>query len=98
MPGIRTINDNPESRRACPERSRRGRHKTAPWLASTETALLRVPSAIAPETFNLLLNPAHREAKKVVVVDYREWPWDAVPAGLGRRFSYLLSRQSPAGL
>ncbi len=46
------------------------------WLASQETALLRVPSAIAPETFNALLNPAHREAVRVVVVDYREYPWD----------------------
>ena len=46
------------------------------WLASNETALLRVPSAIAPETFNVLLNPMHREAARVVVVDYREYPWD----------------------
>lgn len=46
------------------------------WLASHETALLRVPSAIAPETFNVLLNPARREAARVVVVDWREWPWD----------------------
>ncbi len=46
------------------------------WLASRKTALLRVPSAIAPETFNILLNPAHHEAARVVVVDYREYPWD----------------------
>jgi RES domain-containing protein len=46
------------------------------WLASNETALLRVPSAIAPESFNVLLNPMHREAARVVVVDYREYPWD----------------------
>jgi RES domain-containing protein len=46
------------------------------WLASNETALLRVPSAIAPESFNMLLNPMHREAARVLVVDYREYPWD----------------------
>ena len=46
------------------------------WLASLATALLRVPSAIVPESFNVLLNPLHREAARVVVVDYREWPWD----------------------
>jgi RES domain-containing protein len=46
------------------------------WLASNEIALLRVPSAIAPETFNVLLNPVHREARRVIVVEYREWPWD----------------------
>jgi RES domain-containing protein len=46
------------------------------WLASLATALLRVPSAIVPESFNVLLNPLHPDAAKVVVVDYREWPWD----------------------
>ena len=46
------------------------------WLASNETALLRVPSAIVPESFNVLLNPLHREAARVVIVDYREYPWD----------------------
>ena len=40
------------------------------------SALLRVPSAIVPESFNVLLNPLHPDAAKVVVVDYREWPWD----------------------
>jgi RES domain-containing protein len=46
------------------------------WLASMATILLRVPSAIVPESFNVLLNPLHRDAAKVVVVDYRAWPWD----------------------
>jgi RES domain-containing protein len=46
------------------------------WLASNETALLRVPSVIAPESFNVLLNPMHPEAARVVVVAYREYPWD----------------------
>ena len=46
------------------------------WLASMASALLRVPSAIVPESFNVLLNPLHREAARVVVVDYRQWPWD----------------------
>jgi RES domain-containing protein len=46
------------------------------WLASNVTALLRVPSAIAPESFNVLLNPMHREAARVVVVNYRGYPWD----------------------
>jgi RES domain-containing protein len=46
------------------------------WLASQKTALLRVPSALAPETFNVLLNPLHPEAARVKVVEYREYPWD----------------------
>jgi len=39
------------------------------WLASLETALARVPSAIAPRTWNYLLNPAHPEAKQVEVAE-----------------------------
>jgi RES domain-containing protein len=39
------------------------------WLASLETALACVPSAIAPRTLNYLLNPAHPEAKQVVVAE-----------------------------
>jgi RES domain-containing protein len=39
------------------------------WLASLETALARVPSAIAPHTWNCLLNPAHPDAKQVQVAE-----------------------------
>ncbi len=39
------------------------------WLASLETALARVPSAIAPHTWNYLLNPEHPDAKHVVVAE-----------------------------
>lgn len=35
------------------------------WLASLETSLARVPSAIVPRTWNVLLNPAHADAKQV---------------------------------
>jgi RES domain-containing protein len=46
------------------------------WLASRRTALLRVPSVILPETFNLLLNPEHPDAALLTVVWHREYPWD----------------------
>jgi len=46
------------------------------WLASKRTALLRVPSAIIPETFNLLLNSAHEEARRLKIVSHRQFPWD----------------------
>jgi RES domain-containing protein len=39
------------------------------WLTSRETALARVPSAIAPQTWNYLLNPEHPDAKKIVVAE-----------------------------
>jgi RES domain-containing protein len=39
------------------------------WLASMETALARVPSVIAPQTWNYLLNPEHPDAKQVIVAE-----------------------------
>jgi RES domain-containing protein len=39
------------------------------WLASQETPLARVPSAIAPQTWNYLLNPEHPEAKQIQVAE-----------------------------
>jgi RES domain-containing protein len=39
------------------------------WLARDSVALLMVPSAIVPETFNVLLNPAHTDAKRIVIVE-----------------------------
>jgi len=39
------------------------------WLASLDTPLARIPSAIIPRTWNYLLNPEHPDAKKVVVVE-----------------------------
>jgi RES domain-containing protein len=47
------------------------------WLASGSTALLRVPSAIVPETYNVLLNPGHQDAKRIVVVRASEHVIDA---------------------
>jgi RES domain-containing protein len=37
------------------------------WLAQSTSALLSVPSAIVPETFNTLLNPAHQDASRLAV-------------------------------
>ena len=38
------------------------------WLAKGSAALLNVPSEIVPETFNVLLNPAHQDAERFVIV------------------------------
>jgi RES domain-containing protein len=35
------------------------------WLTESATALLRVPSAIVPESANYLLNPAHPDAARI---------------------------------
>jgi RES domain-containing protein len=37
------------------------------WLAEGATALLTVPSAIVPETFNVLVNPAHPDAARITI-------------------------------
>lgn len=42
------------------------------WLATGSTPLLSVPSAIVPETMNVLLNPAHPDAARIIVVQTRE--------------------------
>jgi len=39
------------------------------WLASKETALAWVPSVIAPQTWNYLLNPEHPDAKKIEIAE-----------------------------
>jgi RES domain-containing protein len=44
------------------------------WLASGSEVLLRVPSAIVPETFNVLLNPTHPDAGRVQALWHQEYP------------------------
>lgn len=46
------------------------------WLLARSTALLRVPSAIAPETWNVLLNPRHPGTPRMKILWHREYPWD----------------------
>jgi RES domain-containing protein len=46
------------------------------WLASQSTVMLRVPSAVVPETFSVLLNSAHQDAHRLRIVSHREYPWD----------------------
>jgi RES domain-containing protein len=39
------------------------------WLRNNEGVLLRVPSAIVPETSNYLLNPLHADANRFAIVE-----------------------------
>jgi RES domain-containing protein len=39
------------------------------WLASHESALARVPSAIIPRTWNYLLNPQHKDSVRIEIVE-----------------------------
>lgn len=49
------------------------------WLTTGATALLRVPSAIVPETSNVLLNPAHADASRITIASASEHALDAPP-------------------
>ena len=46
------------------------------WLRKNETALLKVPSVIAPETFNFLFNPSHNQANRFRITETLSYPFD----------------------
>lgn len=46
------------------------------WLQSGRTALLRVPSVIAPETWNFLINPAHSESAAIRIAKVHRYVVD----------------------
>ncbi len=46
------------------------------WLTSLQSPLLRIPSALAPETWNILVNPAHPETSRLVIEQVYQYPFD----------------------
>jgi RES domain-containing protein len=46
------------------------------WLRSVRSALLRIPSAIIPATYNILLNPGHPDSRQIQVTRLMEYPFD----------------------
>jgi RES domain-containing protein len=46
------------------------------WLRDSGTALMRVPSAVVPATFNWLLNPAHADSAKARIAETVRAPFD----------------------
>jgi RES domain-containing protein len=55
------------------------------WLAEARTPLLRIPSVVAPESFNYLLNPAHSRARSARVAKTFAYPLDPRLAPRGSR-------------
>jgi RES domain-containing protein len=47
------------------------------WLSGKRTPLLRVPSAITPETWNWILNPRHPGASRIRIVQAKTHLYDA---------------------
>jgi len=46
------------------------------WLRKSEAVLLRIPSAIVPQTANFLFNPLHLDARKFHIVEVLTYPFD----------------------
>jgi RES domain-containing protein len=46
------------------------------WLKKNESVLLRVPSAIVPETVTFLFNPSDAQAKKFLITGVFLYPFD----------------------
>lgn len=46
------------------------------WIAAGRYLGLRVPSALVPEEWNLLLNPAHSDARKLRIAGTRPFAFD----------------------
>ncbi len=46
------------------------------WIGSMASALLRVPSVIVPDEYNVLINPQHPDSKAIVAVKMRKWLYD----------------------
>jgi RES domain-containing protein len=46
------------------------------WLRERRSCLLRIPSALVPATFNVMLNPLHAEAPRLHVKSVVKYPFD----------------------
>jgi RES domain-containing protein len=47
------------------------------WYTNKKSAILQVPSAVVPEEYNYILNPAHEGFSKVKIGDTRQLRWDS---------------------
>lgn len=46
------------------------------WVTENRSCLLEVPSVIIPEELNILINPAHPDAKAITATTVRKWLYD----------------------
>lgn len=46
------------------------------WAASMKSLLLQVPSAVVPDEFNMLINPAHPDMKHVTITKIEDFQFD----------------------
>lgn len=78
---IETSGDSPPSAPRLPEGWIKDLNATRAigdeWLAGRSSLLLRVPSALVPEAFNVLVNPLHADAGGLKVVGTAKVPLDS---------------------
>ena len=53
-----------------------GRDAPDAWIASGASALLLVPSVIVPDEYNVLINPRHGDAGRIVTTTLKRWIYD----------------------
>lgn len=46
------------------------------WALTGKTLLLRVPSAVVDHEFNVLINPAHPDIRRVTIIDIEDYIFD----------------------
>ncbi|MGA7537500.1 MAG: RES family NAD+ phosphorylase [Steroidobacteraceae bacterium] len=46
------------------------------WIATVKSLITEVPSVIVPEESNILINPRHRDAKRLRARKVRRWTYD----------------------
>jgi RES domain-containing protein len=59
-----------------PEHLAKTREIGSAWLRAGRTALLRIPSALVPATFNVMLNPLHSDAARLRIQSAVKYPFD----------------------
>ncbi len=59
-----------------PREVRKTREIGFAWLQAGRSALLRIPSALVPATFNVMLNPQHRDAARLRIQSVVKYPFD----------------------
>jgi hypothetical protein len=47
------------------------------WLRSCKSLVAEVPSIVVPDEFNVLINPSHPGAAKLIAKEVRRWNCDA---------------------
>jgi RES domain-containing protein len=46
------------------------------WLKSIKSLLLRMPSAVIPNEFNIIINPVHTDMKYVKITHVEDFTYD----------------------